>query len=74
MIKKIKLFYFYFLFFFNFIFSILSTIGIETNKFNKLISNKIAKSKNINLKLKAIKFKLDLKEFSLFIRNSKSKN
>ena len=35
-----------------FLLIILSTIGIETNKFNKLISNKIAKTKNINLNLK----------------------
>ena len=30
---------------------ILSTIGIETNKFNKLITEKTSKEKNINLKL-----------------------
>ena len=47
--------------------SILSTTGVETDKFNKLITNKIAKSKNIKLQLKAINFKLDFKEFSLFI-------
>ena len=42
--------------------SIFSTTGIETNKFNKLISNKIAKEKNIELNLNTIKFKLDLRE------------
>ena len=47
--------------------SILSTIGIETNKFNKLIVNKISKSKNIDLQLQAINFKLDVRKFSLFI-------
>ena len=30
---------------------ILSTSGIETNKFNKLITEKISQGKNINLKL-----------------------
>ena len=41
---------------FNFIFNyfyhlivILSTIGIETNKFNKLISDKFVQTKNIKL-------------------------
>jgi len=45
----------------------LSTIGIETSKFNKLISNKISQTQKIDLKLKKIKFKLDLKELSLFL-------
>ena len=47
--------------------AILSTIGIETNKFNKLISDKAAKTKNINLQLNKIKFKINPKEFSLFL-------
>ena len=47
--------------------SILSTAGIETDKFNKLITNKIAESKNIDLQLKTLSFKLDLTELSLFI-------
>ena len=48
--------------------SILSSVGIETDKFNKLISNKIAESqKNIDLNLKTVNFKLDLSEISLFI-------
>ena len=45
----------------------LSTIGIETNKFNKLIKEKISKEKNINLNLKTIKFKIDPKKLSLFL-------
>ncbi len=45
----------------------LSTIGIETNKFNKIISDKANKTNNINLDLKTIKFKIDLKELSLFL-------
>ena len=35
----------------------LSTIGIETNKINKLISEEIKQTKNENLELKTIKFK-----------------
>ena len=46
---------------------ILSTIGIETSKFNKLITEKAAKTKNINLELNTIKFKINLKELSLFL-------
>ena len=46
---------------------ILSTVGIDTDKFNKLITNKIAESKDIDLKLKTVNFKLDLRELSLFI-------
>mgnify|MGYP001311896389 CR=1 FL=1 len=47
--------------------AILSTIGIETNKFNKLITEKISQGKNINLELDSIKFKINLKELSLFL-------
>ena len=50
---------------------ILSTIGIETNKFNKFISKKISQSKNINLELNTIKFKLDPKQLSLFLETEK---
>ena len=40
---------------------ILSTIGIETNKFNNLISKKISQTNNnIDLKLTTIKFKIDI--------------
>ena len=46
---------------------ILSTSGVQTDKFNKLITNKIAKSKNIKLQLQTLNFKLDLRELSLFI-------
>ena len=42
--------------------TILSTIGVETDKFNKLISEKnLRKNKNFSLSLKKIKFKLDVK-------------
>ena len=47
---------------------ILSTIGIETNRFNDLITKKINQSNNsFNLKLTTIKFKLDIKNISLFL-------
>ena len=50
---------------------ILSTIGFETKRFNYLIKNKINDSyKNIDLNLNTIKFKLDLKELSLFLETS----
>ena len=71
-----KIFYSFFLFFLvSLILSItiLSTIGIETDRFNKLITNKIAKSKNIKLKLQTINFKLDLKELSLFVETQNPK-
>ena len=46
---------------------LLSTIGIETNKFNKLISKKVFLTKNVDLNLETIKFKIDPKKLSLFI-------
>ncbi|MDC0937737.1 hypothetical protein OAR56_01905 [Pelagibacteraceae bacterium] len=47
---------------------ILSSKGIETSKFNNLISKKISQTNNnINLKISSIKFKLDIKEISLFL-------
>ena len=55
-----------------FLIFILCTSGIETNKFNNFISKKINQSNNsVNLKLNTIKFKLDIKETSLFIDASK---
>ena len=53
--------------------SILSTVGIETDKFNKFISNKIAESKNVDLNLQTVSFKLDLSEISLFIETQNPK-
>jgi len=53
--------------------STLSTIGIETNKFNKIIINKISKLKNIDLQLQAINFKLDVRKFSLFVETQNPK-
>jgi hypothetical protein len=56
-----------------FLIIILSTIGIETNKFNNLISEKASQSKNIDLKLETIKFKIDLQELSLFLETRNPK-
>ena len=47
--------------------TILSTIGIKTNKFNKLIQDTVSQTKNISLDLNKIIFKLDPKEISLFL-------
>ena len=50
---------------------ILSTIGIETNRFNNIIIKKIKQTNNnINLKLNTIKFKLDIREVSLFVETT----
>jgi hypothetical protein len=47
---------------------ILSTTGIETSKFNNIISRQINQTnKNLNLQLNTVKFKLDIKEISLFL-------
>ena len=52
---------------------ILSTVGLETDKFNKLISTKVSHSNNINLKLNTIKFKINMKELSLFLETQNPK-
>ena len=46
---------------------ILSTTGIETDKFNKLITEKTSQEKNLKVKIGTIKFKINLKELSLFL-------
>jgi len=74
MIRKILNYLFLFFIFSIILFvSTLSTIGIETDKFNKLISKKIAVSKNIDLNLQTVNFKLDLNEISLFIETQNPK-
>ena len=66
-----KIFFYILIFIFLSVISfviILSTFGIETNKFNNLISQKLNDSdNNINIELSTIKFKIDLKELSLFL-------
>ncbi len=68
MIKKI---FFSFLLTFSILFAIiltiLSTIGIETDRFNRIIINQVEQRKNVRLNLKTIDFKLDLKKLSLFL-------
>ena len=60
MIKKIFKNFIILLFLSLIIFLItLSTIGIETNNFNNLISNKISQTNNINLELDTLNFKID---------------
>ena len=46
---------------------LLSIKGIETNKFNKLITDKAVQTNKIKLKLDTIKFKINPKEFNLFL-------
>ena len=73
--KKIifALIYAFFFIFFSLII-VLSTIGIETNRFNNLIKSRISQSNNnVNLELTTVKFKLDIKEISLFIETSNPK-
>ncbi len=49
----------------------LSTVGVETNKFNDFISNKINQNNNnISLKLQTINFKFDFKQMSLFLETN----
>ncbi len=72
-----KIFY-YFLFisfslFFLF-FGILILKGLETNKFNNFLSQSIYQSNsNIDVQLDTIKFKLDIKEISLFLETKNPK-
>ncbi len=50
---------------------ILSTIGIETDKFNNLIIKKISQTNNkISLKLTTINFKFDLKKMKIFLETN----
>ena len=65
--KIVSYFILFIVIFFITLIVILSTIGVETNKFNKLIIEKISQTKNINLDLKTIKFKINPKELSLFL-------
>ena len=51
-----------------FIIFYLSTIGVETSKFNELIISKIKeKDSNIQLSLDKIKIKLDIKKFQVYL-------
>jgi hypothetical protein len=65
-----------FIFFFGLIILtlILTTTGLETRKFNTIIKKNInIYNSNINLNLNEIKFKLDIKQVSLFLESSNVK-
>ena len=51
----------------------MSSFGIETNKFNKIIIEKVSQTKNIKLNLNTIKFKINPKELSLFLETQNPK-
>ena len=54
--------------------AVLSITGYETDKFNKLISEKINENnRNITLNLDKIKFRIDIKEVSLFLETKNPK-
>ena len=61
------------IFIFGILILTLSSIGIKTNKFNKLIISEVSQNKNINLELDEIKFKIDLKKFNLFLETQNPK-
>ena len=66
--KIIKIFFLFFFIFIILAIAILSTSGFKTKKFNNFISQKINQNnENIKLNLKAIKFKLDISQVSLFL-------
>ena len=53
---------------------IMTSIGIETDRFNNFIVKKVEKNNSsIKVKLKKIKFKLDIKNFDLFLETKKPK-
>ena len=53
---------------------ILSTLGIETSRFNNFATKQISQfDKDLNLRLNTIKFKLDIREISLFLLTEKPK-
>ncbi len=52
----------------------LSTIGIETKRFNNLILTKVNQiNENVNIKINTIRFKLDVKALSLFLETTEPK-
>ena len=48
------------------LFSVLSTTGIETSRFNSLVEEKVSSEKNINVVLNTIRLKLILKNWIYF--------
>ena len=56
-----------------FLLTLLTTSGIETNKFNKIISDKINTNNQVKLELETIKFKFDINQVSLFLETKNPK-
>jgi len=51
--------------------TILSITGLETDRFNEIISQKIVENNNkVSVKLQKIKFKIDIKKLSLFVETN----
>ena len=51
--------------------TILSITGLETDRFNEIISQKIIENNNkVSVKLQKIKFKIDIKKLSLFVETN----
>ena len=73
--KKIILTFFSLVFLITlFVAIFLSTMGYETDRFNNFISNKVKNTdKNLDVSLKKIKVKLDLKKLNLFLSTSSPK-
>ena len=70
---KRLIFTFFWVIFITFVIALIfiSTFGIETKKFNNLFSQKINENyKQISLELNTIRFKLDIKELSLFLETN----
>ena len=66
--KTLKIFILFLLISIFLLLGILSTNGIQTGKFNDLIYQRINDSNyNVKTRLNDIKFKLDIKELSLFL-------
>ena len=69
--KKVFLTFFALIFIFIIsLFTFLTTVGIETNKFNKIILDNINKNNQVKLELETIKFKFDINQISLFLETN----
>ena len=73
MIRKIIYNFNLLLFYINYFFNDSFNNWNKTNKFNRLISDKIEQDKNINLELKTINFKLDPKRTEFVFETKKPK-
>ena len=73
--KKLFLSFFWvFLILLTLIIFTLSTVGITTERFNSFITKRINETNtNIDLKLSSVDFRLDIKQFSLFLETNNPK-